>query len=214
MSRNIEPPIPKATRMPPETAPMNRRLRKKCISSIGCGTCSSHSAKAASPMTPMAAEISTRPDSQPSIGPEMIAKTTPTMPITDSRAPSRSRGAPPRLLDSGTRKTTAVSAITATGRLTRNSEPHQKWSSSEPPISGPAAKPRELTELQMPMARGRSSSSKICMTTARVVVTSRAPPIPMPARAATSWPGDWASAAPSEATPNSDRPTTSIFLRP
>ena len=70
--------------------------------------------------------------------------------------------------------------MTATGMLIRKIAPHQKWSSSAPPISGPAAKPRELTVDQMPIALTRSVSSKIWTTTARVVVTSSAPPTPMP----------------------------------
>lgn len=98
--------------------------------------------------------------------------------------------------------------------LTRKIAPHQKWFSIAPPISGPAAKPRELTVDQMPIALTRSVSSKICTTTARVVVISSAPPTPMPARAAISWPEDCASPAASEPTPNSAVPAVSIFLRP
>lgn len=76
------------------------------------------------------------------------------------------------------------------------------------------AKPSELTVDQMPIALTRSVSSKICTTTARVVVISSAPPTPIPARAAISWPEDCASPAANEPMPNSASPATSIFLRP
>ncbi len=125
VSRNIDPPRPNATRMPPDTAPMNRLLRKKCMSSIGFGMRSSHSAKTARPTTPTAAEASTRPESQPLPGPEMIAKTTPTMPIMESSAPTRSGRSPLELFDSGTSRSTATKPMSATGMLIRNSEPHQ-----------------------------------------------------------------------------------------
>ncbi len=98
--------------------------------------------------------------------------------------------------------------------LTRKIEPHQKWSSSAPPISGPAAKPRELTAPHRPMALVRSASSKTWTMTARVVVISSAPPTPMPARAAISSPVVWERAAASEPRPKRASPTASSFLRP
>ncbi len=81
-------------------------------------------------------------------------------------------------------------------------------------MSGPTAKPSALTALQMPIALGCSPGAKICIATASVVVISRAPPIPMPARAAINWPVEWASPATREPTPNSASPASSIFLRP
>ncbi len=92
--------------------------------------------------------------------------------------------------------------------------PHQKWSSMKPPISGPQAKPSALTALQMPIALACSSGAKICITTASVVVSSSAPPTPMPARAAINWPVLSARPAASEPRPNSASPAVSIFLRP
>ncbi|CAM5404623.1 hypothetical protein SGRIM128S_03356 [Streptomyces griseomycini] len=108
------------------------------------------------------------------------------MPMVESTAPTRSGRSPRRFPDSGTQATTATRARATTGRLIRKIAPHQKWFSTKPPTSGPAAKPSELTALQMPIALGCSSGVKICITTARVVVSSSAPPTPMPARAAIS----------------------------
>jgi hypothetical protein len=174
--------MPKVMRTAPATAPMKRRFRKKCGSSIGYGIRFSQYAKRPSTSTATAAVPSTRADVQPCSGPEMIAKTSAAMPTVDSRAPSRSGRSPCGLLDSGTRTITAARASAATGRLIRKIAPHQKWLSMNPPISGPAAKPSALTALQMPMALGCSSAVKICIATARVGVSSSAPPTPMPAR--------------------------------
>ncbi len=214
MSRKSEPVIPKATRTAPATAPTNFWFRKKCMSSIGCGTRSSHSTNPASTETPRDAVSSTWPEAQPCSGPEMIAKTTAVMPIVESSAPSRSGRSPWPFFDSGTSRATATRPIRATGMLMRKIAPHQKWSRTNPPNSGPAAKPREETVDQMPIALTRSVSSKIWTTTASVVVSSSAPPTPIPARAAMSWPEDWESPATSEPTPNQASPTISIFLRP
>lgn len=74
--------------------------------------------------------------------------------------------------------------------------------------------PGELTAAQIPIAFGCSSGVKICIATASVVVMSRAPPTPIPARAAISWGVESARPATSDPMPNSARPTTSIFLRP
>jgi hypothetical protein len=144
----------------------------------------------------------------------MIANTREAMPIVDSRAPRRSGRSPRGFLDSGTRSTTATRASAATGRLIRKIAPHQKWFSMKPPRRGPAAKPRELTAAQMPIAFGCSSGAKICIATASVVVISSAPPTPIPARAAISWAVESARPATSDPTPNSTSPVASIFLRP
>ncbi len=206
--------MPKAIRMPPATAPTKRRSSKKLRSSIGYGTCRSKAAKAASASSPTAAATSTRAESQQCSGPAMIAKTTPLMPTVDSNAPGRSGRSPAPLRDSGTMRATATTPISASGTLIRKIAPHQKWLSSGPPISGPAANPSEPTAPHSPMALVRSSSAKTCTTTARVVVINSAPPTPIPARAAINCPGDCAYAATTEPTPNTSNPVTSIFLQP
>lgn len=139
VSRKSEPPMPNMTRIEPPMAPTNFWLRKKCMSSIGYGVRSSHSAKAPSPRRPMTAGTRTSAESQPCSGPVMIAYTTAVMPIVESRAPSRSGRSPCGFLDSGTSLRTATSARTATGILMRKIIPHQKWLRITPPISGPPA---------------------------------------------------------------------------
>lgn len=72
-----------------------------------------------------------------------------------------------------------------TGRLMRNTEPHQKCSRSSPPRIGPIAVPAEAVAPQMPMARLRSRGSwKRLRIRARVAGISVAPATPSSARAA------------------------------
>ncbi len=136
------------------------------------------------------------------------------MPTVESSAPTRSGRSPRGFFDSGTSATTATSPISTTGTLMRKIEPHQKWLSSTPPISGPAANPSALTAAQMPIARACSCGAKICMATARVVVSSSAPPTPIPARAAMSCAEVVASPATTDPIPKSTRPVRSILRRP
>ena len=84
-----------------------RWLRKKCMSSIGYGMWSSHSTKPARTATPIDGGSRTWVEVQPCSGPEMIAYTTPVMPMVESSAPSRSGRSPCGFLDSGTSATTA-----------------------------------------------------------------------------------------------------------
>ncbi len=51
--------------------------------------------------------------------------------------PGRSRPGRRSARVSGISQVTAMTAITTTGTLIRNTEPHQKWSSSQPPRIGP-----------------------------------------------------------------------------
>ena len=112
------------------------------------------------------------------------------MAADESSAPSRSgRGASPRR-DSGTRVSAPTIASSTTGTLTRNTEPHQKCSTSRPPSTGPAETPSAETPPHTAIARGRSSASKTCITMARVAGISRAPPTPMTPRATMSEEAD------------------------
>ena len=58
-------------------------------------------------------------------------------PALDSSTPGTSSRSRRSLRDSGIAAATAITAITTTGTLIRNTEPHQKWSSSQPPRMGP-----------------------------------------------------------------------------
>ena len=71
----------------------------------------------------------------------------------------------------------------------RKTEPHQKWSSSTPPSTGPMAKPIPTAMAHRPMARGRSAGSKTLEMMESVCGMTAAPPRPIAARARISWSG-------------------------
>src|SRR5256885_1574263 len=82
-------------------------------------------------------------------------------------------------------------ASSTMGTLIRNTEPHQKYSSSSPLTTGPKAAPPEATEAQMPMASARSrSSAKLRRIRDSVAGIIMAAPTPSSARAAISKAGE------------------------
>ena len=76
---------------------------------------------------------------------------------TDSTAPARSSRPAPGARDAGTSQCPATRATTTIGRLTRKIESQLKWSSSQPPATGPIATPRPLTADHRPIALVRSA---------------------------------------------------------
>ena len=81
-------------------------------------------------------------------------------------------------------------ATATTGTLTRKTEPHQKYSSSTPPTTGPSAAPPEATDAHTPMATARSRSSvKVSRMMASVAGIIIEAPRPRTARAAMSAAG-------------------------
>ncbi|MNI63233.1 hypothetical protein D3C73_1185910 [compost metagenome] len=77
------------------------------------------------------------------------------------------------------------SASSTMGTLIRNTEPHQKCSSSTPPTTGPSAAPPDATDAQMPMATARSrSSAKVRRMMDRVAGIIMAAPTASSTRAA------------------------------
>ena len=73
------------------------------------------------------------------------------------------------------------------GTLTRSTEPHQKCSSSQPPVTGPRATLRPLVADQMPIALARSiGSGKTLTRIASVAGKISAAPMPIAPRAAIS----------------------------
>ena len=102
-----------------------------------------------------------------------------------------------------------------TGSATRNTEPHQKRSSSSPPISGPTAAPVEKLVIQTPIANVRSAGcSNMLRISDRVDGASVAPATPSSARAAISISALVESAATSEASPKAPAPIRSRRRRP
>ncbi len=78
---------------------------------------------------------------------------------------------------------------TVTGTLIRKTEPHQKWSSSRPPSTGPVAMPMPTAVAHRPIARGRSAGSKTLEMMDSVCGMTAAPPRPIAARAKISCSG-------------------------
>ena len=72
------------------------------------------------------------------------------------------------------------------GRLTRNTEPHQKCSSSSPDATGPKAAPLPEMPAQMAMALARSRAGNTLVRIDSVDGMTNAAPMPMIARAAMS----------------------------
>ena len=70
-----------------------------------------------------------------------------------------------------------------TGTLTKNTEPHQKCSNSQPPVIGPAATAMPATALQIPIAFARSPGSRNTLVRmAKVEGKISAAPTPIIAR--------------------------------
>lgn len=104
---------------------------------------------------------------------------------------------------------------TMTGTLMRNTEPHQKCSSSHPPTSGPSAAPPVAPADQIAIARVRWRASRnMPRMSDRVEGMRVAPATPSRARAAISTSGEGEKAAIAEATPKPREPVRSSRLRP
>ncbi|GAA3136210.1 hypothetical protein GCM10020001_068500 [Nonomuraea salmonea] len=137
------------------------------------------------------------------------------MPANDRPTLSRSSRPACGLRDSGSTSQPPTSTTAMTGTLIRNTEPHQKWSSSRPPTTGPIAKPAALMPLQMPIAAVRSPGSvNTFLMMDSVDGMMVAPATPSSARAAISSSGVGAYAVTTEAAPNAAAPISSSRLRP
>ena len=98
-------------------------------------------------------------------------------------------------------------ASAATGTFTRKTEPHQKCSSSQPPVIGPAATPTPTMAAHRPIALARGIGSvKMLVINASVVGKITAAPTPMAARAAMSASAEPTCAAMAEVIANSASP--------
>jgi hypothetical protein len=116
--------------------------------------------------------------------------------------------------DSGSHSVAATIAATTNGTFIKNTEPHQKCSSSAPPTIGPSGSPSAVAAAHTPMAFDRSSGGK---TLGRIDIDSgvtSAAPAPIAARAAITSPTEPAKTPSSDAVPNSARPATISRLRP
>ena len=116
----------------------------------------------------------------------MMAKTNAEIIAIERMLPAGSRGAGWGSRLSGTSHRPAVSAIATMGAFTRNTEPHQNASSSDPPISGPSPIPRPATADQILIAFPRSSRGKTSVMTDSVDGMIIEAPRPISARIAIS----------------------------
>ena len=215
MPKNSDPIAAKKTRPTEPTAAENRGLRNSRTSRAGNATRNSYATKAARISTPAAIVPSTRGEVQsPESPPVMIPYTKVARPATDSSTPTASIRPGDGLRDSGTSTVIAISPAITTGTLMRNTEPHQKCSSSRPPTTGPIATASPTAPAQTPMARPRSRGSKTLEMIASVAGMIAAAPRPISARAPMSCPGVCEYALASEAMPKIASPVISTRRRP
>ena len=214
VSRNSEPIMAKNVSIRAPLAALNRGLRKKLMSSIGVDVWRSHTTNAASSTAAAAKAPSTCGSVQP-WAPSMIAHTRATRPTIDSTAPSRSTGGAAGSREVGTNSWPSTRATTTTGTLTRKTEPHQKCSSSQPPVTGPMATAMPAVADQMAMAWARSFRSvKTLVRIDSVAGMISAAPMPMIARVAMRWLASVANAEAIDAEPMIVRPMARAPRRP
>ena len=101
-----------------------------------------------------------------------------------------------------------------TGRLTTNTEPHQKCWSSTPATIGPSGRPTIVEMPSTAMARVRSAESKSTTTEDIANGMRTAAPRPSSVRAAMRLPAFDASAHQSDPAKNTTRPTIVERFRP
>ena len=158
---------------------------------------------------------STRPEVQPADGAAMTAHTSASSPAPESAAPAQSTGGAAASRASGTTRSPRRTASTHSGTLTRKIDPQAKWSSSQPPSTGPRATPSPAVAAQIPIAAARSrASANTAGSSDSVAGMMQAAPAPMTARLAINPPLPPAVAAAAEATANTPRPATSSRRRP
>ena len=125
----------------------------------------------------------------------------------DSSAPTGSSATWLGSFDSGISRKPSTRPTTTIGTLTMNTEPHQKCSSSTPPVIGPSPRPSADTPAQTPMALLRSAGSvKTLVMIERVDGMMNAPPMPIRPRVKISMTALLANAESSDPMPNTARP--------
>ena len=102
-----------------------------------------------------------------------------------------------------------------TGRASRNTEPHQKYSSITPPSTGPTALPAENAPIQTPIAIERCFGSwNMWKMSDSVDGASVAPAMPSSARLTMSISALTEKAATTDMTPKAAAPIISSLRRP
>ena len=129
------------------------------------------------------------------------------MPAIDNPSPARSIFGARGSREFGTSQIAPTTAAITIGTFTRNTDPHEKCSRSQPPEIGPSATPTPVTAVQIPIAAAHSRASlKTFTAIASVVGKIRAAPRPVErARRAISCPVVVASAPAAENDPERDQ---------
>jgi hypothetical protein len=153
-------------------------------------------------------------DPQPSCPARTKPNVSTPSPTLEVRMPTGSSAGGRSLRDSGSSTTTATIAIAMIGRFIRNTQPHQKFDSSQPPTIGPSGSATKFAAAQMPTARGRSSAlNSTAMPDSTSGITSAAPN-PSTACAAMNAAGVVEVAASTEPPAYPTSAISSIRLRP
>ena len=189
MIRKTNPARAKKIVMIEPLAAEKRRLRNSDTSSIGCARRRSQATNTAVTAAVRANPTTVAGDVQPRSGASMMVNTKVPMATVDRTRPPTSTGGVAGSRDVGTNNTPPRNVTAATGAITTNTLPHQKCSSSQPPVIGPNATPSPVIAPHSPIARARSPRSvyKLEMI-ASVAGKINAAPTPITARTATSAP--------------------------
>ena len=154
-------------------------------------------------------------DAQPWTGPSMTAHTSVTMAAIDRIVPSGSKRAIDVSFELGTNSPISTRATTTTGTLIISTEPHQKCSSNQPPVTGPRATARPAVAAHTAMATARSLATVKTLTRiASVAGNISAAPTPIAARHAIRALAEPAVAPRAENVANRPRPPIRTHLRP
>jgi hypothetical protein len=144
----------------------------------------------------------------------MMAKTSRPTPTIDSPAPGASSVPSSGSRDSGTSRRPTTSASTISGTLIRNTDPHQKCSSSRPEATGPIAAPPAATPAHVEIALPRSWAGNTVVRIDSVDGITNAAAAPITTRATITTAADGATVATAAPARNTTRPTCSARLRP
>jgi hypothetical protein len=135
-------------------------------------------------------------------------------PTIDRAAPAPSSGTPRGSRDVGTIAATRTNAPATTGTFTKNTDPHQKCSSSQPVPTMPNEAPEAANPAHSAMARVRSCGGNTAVRMLSVPGMISAAPAPWTARRAMSIVALSAVVASSDMAPNRASPARSAPLRP
>ncbi len=193
----------------------NRRLRNSDTSSIGCARRRSQATN-----TAVVAALRLKPTTvagavHPRSGASMMVNTKVPMATVDRARPPTSTGGVAGSREVGTNNAPPSNVTAATGAMATKTLPHQKCSSSQPPVIGPKATPSPVIAPHSPIALARSPRSVYRLEMiARVAGKISAAPTPITARTAISAPGVSTRPPMAVALPNTASPVSRAPLRP